>query len=144
MTKRVKSERQNDSCEVSSVSEHVIIAPAPMPGANEIIAASKSHYARYASMKRTHTDAVAWAARAARVPAMQRATVHCRWIEPHRRRDPDNITGAVKFVLDGLVTAGVLPNDGWRHVAGIGHSFGVDRDNPRVEITVIETEVDAA
>lgn len=41
-------------------------------------------------------------------------------IEPTRRRDPSNIcSAAIKFIEDGLVLAGVIPNDGWDQVLGI-------------------------
>ena len=32
------------------------------------------------------------------------------WYMKNRRKDPDNIAFAVKFILDGLVNAGALPN----------------------------------
>jgi hypothetical protein len=41
-------------------------------------------------------------------------------VECERRRDPSNIcSAAIKFIEDGLVAAGVLPNDGWDNVLGI-------------------------
>ena len=40
-----------------------------------------------------------------------------------RRRDPDNLAGALKPILDGIVDAGVIPDDSWRHVAGVALSI---------------------
>ena len=41
-------------------------------------------------------------------------------VESSHRRDPSNIcSAAVKFIEDGLVEAGVIPNDGWAQVLGI-------------------------
>lgn len=41
-------------------------------------------------------------------------------VEETLKRDPSNIcSSAVKFIEDGLVEAGVLPNDGWQNVLGI-------------------------
>lgn len=41
-------------------------------------------------------------------------------IEETYKRDPSNIcSAAVKFIEDGLVEAGVIPNDGWEQVLGI-------------------------
>ena len=41
-------------------------------------------------------------------------------VEETLRRDPSNIcSAAVKFIEDGLVKAGVIPNDGWDNVLGI-------------------------
>lgn len=42
-------------------------------------------------------------------------------VTAHRRRDPDNLlSGAIKMLLDGLVRAGALANDGWKQVLGVG------------------------
>jgi hypothetical protein len=41
-------------------------------------------------------------------------------VEETHKRDPSNIcSAAVKFIEDGLVDAGVIPNDGWDNVLGI-------------------------
>src|SRR5688572_27215658 len=42
--------------------------------------------------------------------------VEFHWVEINKMRDPDNFVFAKKFVLDGLVLAGVLPNDGWNNI----------------------------
>lgn len=41
-------------------------------------------------------------------------------VEANMKRDPSNVcSAAIKFVEDGLVKAGVMPNDGWKNVRGI-------------------------
>ena len=41
-------------------------------------------------------------------------------VEETLKRDPSNIfAAAIKFIEDGLVEAGVIPNDGWAQVLGI-------------------------
>jgi hypothetical protein len=41
-------------------------------------------------------------------------------VEETLKRDPSNIcSAAVKFIEDGLVEAGIIPNDGWDNVLGI-------------------------
>ena len=41
-------------------------------------------------------------------------------VEANMKRDPSNVcSAAIKFVEDGLVKAGVMPNDGWKNVKGI-------------------------
>lgn len=111
---------------------------------NELIDMSKRHWAEYAKVKQTTTNAVAWAAKEAGIPQLERVELHLTWYWPDRRTDQDNIAAGIKFVLDGLVAAGVLANDGWREVAGFSHSFEVDKENPRVEVKLIETEEGAA
>lgn len=63
------------------------------------------------------------------------------WIEKNRKRDPDNIAGFKKVVLDGLVDACVIKTDGWRHVAGFTDVFKVDRTlKPGVFVTLREVD----
>ena len=109
-----------------------LIIPGTFPDLNEIIAAAKSHFGNYSSMKSDNTETVAWLAKG--LPKVKRAVIVCHWYCRDRRKDPDNISAGCKFILDGLVKAGVLANDGWRQVAGIEHWFEVDKKNPRVEI----------
>jgi Holliday junction resolvase RusA-like endonuclease len=112
-----------------------------LPCLNDIIDAAKgaggkgSHYAR---MKRTWTEAFVWAANAAKIPPLKRIHLDFIWEEPNKQRNPDNIAAAKKFILDGLVKAGVLKNDGWSQVAGWTDQFHV---KPPGGVTILITEV---
>ena len=77
--------------------------------------------------------------RKANVQPVARAIVHFTWIELNRMRDPDNVSGAGrKLILDALVDAGILPNDGWAHVAGLTDTFCVDRAAAGVRVELEE------
>jgi hypothetical protein len=45
------------------------------------------------------------------------------WFVKDYRTDSDNIFFAVKFILDGIVKAGVLPGDSRRYVRNIYHNI---------------------
>ena len=60
------------------------------------------------------------------------------WYRKNRRTDPGNIAYAEKFILDAMRRVGIIENDGWKNVAGYIHEFYVDKDNPRVEIELVE------
>jgi hypothetical protein len=45
------------------------------------------------------------------------------WFEPNKKFNPDNIMSSQKFILDALVTAKILKNDGWSEVLGLAHQF---------------------
>lgn len=95
--------------------------PGPLPGMNEVIDAAKAGGRGfvYAALKKQWTDAVALLAKAAKLtPVSEGQVLSFEWREKYQIRDPDNIASAKKFVLDGLVVAGVLPGDGWRWVRG--------------------------
>lgn len=61
------------------------------------------------------------------------------WICKDRRKDKDNVMFAQKFVQDALVKARILPDDGWKNLGILEHHFGVDKDNPRVVVTIRES-----
>ena len=111
-----------------------ITIPGEMPGLNEIIDAAKSSKYKYADLKRVNTDAVAWTAK--RLPKANRLYLKITWVCKDKMKDPDNIAAAVKFIWDGLVEGGVIPNDGWKQNAGWENHFEVDKQNPRVEIEI--------
>jgi len=67
-------------------------------------------------MKKKQTEIVMYAAIEQKIPNIKKADLKFTWHEKSRRRDPDNIAFAKKFILDGLVSAGVLENDGWNQV----------------------------
>lgn len=59
------------------------------------------------------------------------------WYCENRKQDPDNIAFQKKFVLDGMIKAKFIENDGWKQILGFSDHFEIDKDNPRVEIEVI-------
>lgn len=115
-----------------------ITIPGELPDLNQIIDKSKRHWAEYSKMKQQYTESVAW--RAKKLQKMKRIFVTFRWFCPNRRKDQDNIAVGQKFILDGLVKAGVIPDDSWKHIEGFTHHFEVDKHNPRVEIEIEEAK----
>jgi Holliday junction resolvase RusA-like endonuclease len=118
--------------------QRVIILGA-FPGLNNIVNAAKQHWSAYSKEKKERTTSVAIMARAAGIkPIKSRCVVRCLWYEKDRRRDPDNIRVGIKYILDGLVQAGALPDDSQKHIAGLEDRFYVDKERPRVEVEIIE------
>jgi len=115
--------------------------PGRLPGFNEIIETAKSgkgKYQPYAQMKEHYTTMIGWLAK--RLPKFEKVALIITWYEPNRHRDPDNIMAGQKFILDGLVESGIIPNDNQKHIQGILHRFAVDRKNPRVEVEIVDIE----
>lgn len=62
-------------------------------------------------------------------------------VEENLKRDPSNIcASAIKFIEDGIVEAGVMPNDGWNNVLGIRVHW-VHRKGHRPGIYVVMSDV---
>jgi len=62
------------------------------------------------------------------------------WFVKDKKKDKDNIAFAKKFILDGLVLAKVLKNDGFDDIEGFLDFFSVDPKDERVEVTLIEVD----
>ena len=66
-------------------------------------------------------------------------TVLVTWYAPDaRRRDSDALDFTKKAILDALVKSGVLEDDSWKQVHSATTAIVIDRDNPRIEITLEE------
>lgn len=112
-----------------------------MPGLNEYV--EESYQSRWNGnrMKKKWTNVVKEAAKSQHEPAHEtQVDVFVLWVEPNRKRDKDNIRFAMKFILDGLVKAKVIPNDTWRWIGRLSDDFAVDRENPRVEIYLTDSK----
>lgn len=118
--------------------EYKVVIPGEMPGMNKIINASKSHYQVYRRLKKENTELIIWNCK--KLPNMKSVYLDITWYCKNKRRDPDNIAAAVKFIFDGLVEGGVLENDGWQQNMGWSNTFKVDKDKPRTEIIIKEVK----
>lgn len=112
----------------------------PLPGLNEMLESAKGAGGtgrRYAKVKKTWTETVWAVALSNRIKPLARVELGFLWVERNRQRNPDNVASAKKFILDGLVMAKVLKNDGWGQVAGWTDSFTTE-GTPGVWVTLTE------
>jgi len=65
------------------------------------------------------------------------ANVKFTWFEGNKRRDKDNIAFAKKFVLDALVSKGILKDDGWEGISSFRDFFMVEPGEERVEVEIL-------
>lgn len=112
--------------------------PGELPDLNEIIKVSKIHYGAYSKLKKDNTNKVTWLAK--QLPKMDKIDLNITWYCKNRRKDKDNIAVGIKFILDGLVKAGTIKNDGWKQVNDFSHNFKVDKKNPRIEVEIKEVK----
>lgn len=114
-----------------------LIIPNDLPTMNEIIARNKTHWAKYSKSKKVYTDYIAILARKQLKPVKKYPVDFCfHWYCPNKRKDKDNIAAGRKYILDGLVSAGIIPGDGWQHVGNFADKFDVDKKKPRIEVIV--------
>ena len=93
-----------------------------LPGLNEYTRACRTSAQAAAKMKRDTEGEIRWFTGG--LPEFRKPVIiHFRWIESTRKRDLDNGAFAKKFILDALVSAGKLPDDGQKWVRGFVDTF---------------------
>ena len=111
--------------------------PGRMPGLNDYVRAERASRYAAARMKGQQTERAGIAAAEQGMPRFSGPVeVAFTWVERDRRRDMDNVAFAKKFILDGLVWAGVIPDDTPRYVTGLADRFAYDAERPRIEVEV--------
>lgn len=81
------------------------------------------------------------AARRAHVPAMRLAAITVTFHKATAARyDPGNLAPVSKAIVDGIVDAGVLPDDSREYLIGPDHRAGLPADRPLVVVTITELE----
>lgn len=114
-----------------------------LPAMNEIVDVAKRQtklgrrivWSQYADYKKGYDGIVAGAAKQQQLtPVKKQVDVHVTWCCKDKRKDKDNIAAGIKFILDGLKLAKIIPDDNWQWIGDIHHRFVVDKDKPRVEV----------
>lgn len=115
----------------------VMVIPGRMPGLNDYVRAERANRYMASSMKKQQTERAGVAAVEQGMPKFPgRVEIAFTWVEENRRRDMDNVAFAKKFILDGLVRAGVIKDDTPRYIGSLTDRFAYDSRHPRIEVEV--------
>ena len=109
-----------------------------LPGLNEYTATNRGNKYGGNKMKKDVQNQISWFLPKQKLNTPVRLIFH--WYEPNKKRDKDNIAFAKKFILDAMVNGGCIPNDGWKQIEGFEDKFYVDKDNPRIEVEVLNEQ----
>lgn len=110
---------------------------------NDYINAERSNKFQAANIKKAETARVILECKSGDVPKVTRYPVKIgfHWYTSNRRSDPDNIAFAAKFILDGMVKAKILKDDGQEEIQSFNHNYSLDKNNPGVAVTIWQGEV---
>ena len=126
-------------CGKPSMPDQEITIPGELPNLNAALAGAKRHWSSYAQIKKQQTNKVAWIAKGQLKPVTPPVDLVFEWTTKHKRVDPDNVSHGAKYVIDGFVNAGILPDDGRKTVKSLTHLFPPPNAKaPRVTIRLIE------
>lgn len=78
---------------------------------------------------------------ASRIPQFKgKVRIHVHWVEKDKRRDYDNIASSIKPILDALVIQERIVNDSQKWLEPPTHTFAIDKENPRIEVTIWDAD----
>lgn len=116
--------------------------PGQLPSLNDVIAKNRTNRYVGAKLKRETQNRIRLAARSKRIKPFSGAVrLTVRFFEPNRKRDPDNVYSAIKFILDALVEEEIIQNDSQKFLRPkrpIEYEYDIDTSNPRVEVAIKE------
>lgn len=101
----------------------------PFVSLNEYINAERSNKQYAANIKKQQTNSVHYLTleQKFKLDHTFRYDVIFTWVKPDNRKDHDNICFAKKFILDGIVKAGVLPDDTAKYIRNFQDKFIHDK-----------------
>lgn len=116
----------------------------PFVSLNEYIDAERSNKQYAAKIKKQQTNSVYYLTRSQKFKLEpKKYDLVFTWFKPDNKKDHDNIAFAKKFILDGIVMAGVLPNDNHKYVGNFQDKFIIDKTRPYVSCKVEFIEVES-
>jgi len=91
---------------------------------NDYTKANRGNKYAGAKIKREETDIVFWYAQGIKIPTPTKITFVWHYKKTRGKLiDPDNLCFAKKYLLDGLVKAGSLPDDTHEYITGFEDKF---------------------
>jgi len=118
------------------MSHPVLTIKGELTDLNSYIRVERGNKYAAAGVKQAETSRVYIECKVQKIPKQKKGVfIIFQWYAKDQKKDKDNVAFAKKFILDGLVLAGVLESDRWDFISGFLDVFYVDSENPRVEIT---------
>lgn len=127
--------------------EYKFTIPGRLEGLNNYTSANRTNPYKGGKVKRDNEDCVIWCIRRELkgVHITKPVLIYYQFYEKDRRRDGDNILScAAKFIHDSLVKTQVLREDNRTCIPHFYHDIFVDKENPRIEVTITELSEEQA
>ena len=105
---------------------------------NTYINAERTNRFKEAKIKKEQTESIAWITKQLTkvdVPFKLKVV----WYVKNKKKDPDNVAFAKKFILDGMKEGGMIENDGMAQVVGFEDVFIVTSE-PKVTVFLYSNE----
>ena len=87
---------------------------------NTYMNAERSSRYAAADIKKAETERVAWDIKKHKLKPMARIDqIIIQWYSKDKKKDTDNIEFAKKFIMDGIVAAGIVPSDSRKYTGEV-------------------------
>jgi len=103
---------------------------------NEYILKERGNRFAAANIKKKQTELCASYFRGVEVDTP--TGLHFHWVLGNKRLDPDNMAFAKKFILDGMIKAGVIANDNLDYITEFKDTFEIRKGVYEVVISTIK------
>jgi Holliday junction resolvase RusA-like endonuclease len=117
-----------------------LVIPGTPPSLNQW---SRMHWSRAARIKKQWENDILYvflSCKAKGAFPQQKAQIKVTYFfATNRRRDADNLN--LKFILDGIVKAGIIQDDSTKVIGQPVTAWEVDKHDPRVEIEISESSL---
>lgn len=127
--------------------EYLLEIPGRLDGLNSYTAANRTNPHKGGKVKHDNEDRIIWCIRKQLngVHIEKPVLIYYHFYEKDTRRDGDNILScATKFIQDSLTKTHVLREDNRKCIPHFYHDISVDKENPRIEVTITELTPDQA
>lgn len=117
--------------------------PLPLITLNQYTNAERTNKFKAAKIKKEMTGICAQHSRVAKNKGLVIETpfkATFEWFMKDKRQDLDNIAFQKKFILDGMIKAKLIENDGYKQHRQSEDIYLIDKANQRVEITFEKVE----
>lgn len=120
--------------------EYKFTIPGRLDGLNDYTAANRTNPRKGGRVKKDNESVVIWCIRQ-QLPGVhitKPVLIYYHFFEKDMRRDGDNILSCgTKFIQDSLKHT-ILQEDNRNKIPHFYHDISVDKDNPRIEVTITE------
>jgi Holliday junction resolvase RusA-like endonuclease len=125
--------------ELGEKTKQVLVIEGRLPSRNEADNSARAHWSRGAKYKRNYTEDIHWLIIAKRIKPIQgKADICVSFFERDYKRDDDNVLGGgLKYIMDALVNARIIHDDGPKYVNLLPKPVQRDKLHPRIEIEII-------
>lgn len=117
-----------------------IVIMGVLPTLNDYISAERTNKYIAAKIKKEATELVAWQVKG-KPPVTKPVTIAFHWFYS-TKHDFDNIRHGIKYLLDGMVEAGVLPDDSQKWVRGFDGDLFIKVPKGQEKVVLEITTID--